>query len=275
MGIASFATPQARTDPPSTNVIQVTLVAERESIAPGHESWVGIRFQLAKGWHIYWINPGDSGDPPRVQWRLPPGFKAGPLQWPHPERLVTKYAVDYGYADEVMLLAPIRAPAKLAARNKVEFAATVKWVVCREVCLPGKTEVALSLPVTPRAASQPAGSFEDARKRVPERAPARWRARALAEQNEFVLAIEAGEPITSAVFFPLQPRQIENTAEQTASAQPRGIELRLRKSEQLLRPIARLQGVLVLPSGKSYLIDAPVTVAGNTTPTEQKSRKKS
>lgn len=247
---------------PTAPVIHVSLLAESQSIAPGQQFWVGVRFQMEKGWHIYWINPGDSGEPPRVQWRLPAGFQAGDFQWPHPERLVTKYSTDYGYADQMLLLAPIRPPAELAPGGKAELAGTVRWVVCREVCIPGKTEVALSLPVKRSVAPQPNKLFDDARTRIPQPAPARWRARARAEKNEFVLSIETGQPIAQAEFFPLQPQQIENAAPQPASALPRGVRLRLKKSEQLLKPIANLKGVIVLPSGKAYVMDAPVTGAG-------------
>src|SRR5215469_1213783 len=34
---------------------------------------LGVHFTLEKGWHIYWINPGDSGQPPSFKWILPPG----------------------------------------------------------------------------------------------------------------------------------------------------------------------------------------------------------
>lgn len=249
---------------PTASVIHVSLLAEPESIAPSQKFWVGVQFHMEKGWHIYWINPGDSGEPPRVQWRLPAGFQAGEFQWPHPERLVTKYSTDYGYADQMLLLAPIRPPAGLAPGGKAELAGTVKWVVCREVCIPGKTEVALSLPVkqTQSAAPQPNKLFEDARKRIPQPAPANWRTHARAEKNEFVLSLETGQPIAHAEFFPFEPQQIENAAPQSASALPRGVQLRLKKSGQLLKPIADLKGVIVFPSGKAYVIDAPVTGAG-------------
>ncbi len=246
---------------PSANVIHVALLGEQDSIAPGQEFWVGIQFRMDQGWHIYWVNPGDSGEPPRVQWRLPAGFQAGELQWPHPERLVTKYSTDYGYAGQMLLLAPIRSPASLAPGGKAQLAGTVKWVVCREVCIPGKTEVALSLPVQRGATPQPSRLFEEARKRIPQPAPAHWRARARAEKDAFLLSLETGQPMAQAAFFPLQPQQIENAAPQAASALPRGVRLRLKKSEQLLKPIANLKGVIVLPSGKAYVIDAPVVGA--------------
>ena len=248
---------------PTTPVIHVSLVAETDSIAPGHPFWVAVRFHMEKGWHIYWTNPGDSGEPPRVQWKLPAGFQAGELQWPHPERLTTKYSTDYGYADEMLLLAALHPPTSLAPGGKAELAGTVKWVVCREVCIPGKTEVSLSPPVKAGAAGKSSRLFDDARKRLPQPAPAGWRIRARSEKDEFVLSIETGQRLARAEFFPLEAQQIENAAPQTAAALPRGLRLRLKKSEQLLKPIANLKGVIVFPSGKAYVIEAPVTGAGN------------
>ena len=48
----------------------VELISENQSIAIGHPFYLGLHFQLEKGWHIYWVNPGDSGEPPRVTWQL-------------------------------------------------------------------------------------------------------------------------------------------------------------------------------------------------------------
>jgi len=274
VGLAALATPPARAQLPTAPVIHVSLLGEQDSIAPGREFWVAVQFRMEKGWHIYWINPGDSGEPPRVQWRLPAGFQAGEWQWPHPERLVTKYSTDYGYAGQMLLLAPMRPPAGLAPGGKAELAGTVKWVVCREVCIPGKSDVALSLPVRHGAAPRPSKLFEDARKRIPRPAPAQWRVRARAEKDAFVLTIETGQPIAQAEFYPLQGQQIENAAPQAVSALRRGVRLRLKKSEQLLKPIANLKGVIVLPSGRAYVIDAPVAGSGSPGPRKKDSSKK-
>ena len=67
--------------------VNVSLVSEFASLQPGKPAWVGLRFQLEKGWHVYWANPGDSGEPPKVEWQLPPGFKAGDLQFPFPHQI--------------------------------------------------------------------------------------------------------------------------------------------------------------------------------------------
>src|ERR1700730_10868013 len=129
----------------------VDLVAENQSIAPGRQNYFGLNFQLEKGWHIYWINPGDSGQPPRVQWHLPYGLSAGEIEWPAPRRLGTSAIVDFGYDGAVMLLVPVRASSALPANKTVRIVAELSVLVCREICVPGKTQISLSLPIESRA----------------------------------------------------------------------------------------------------------------------------
>src|ERR1700730_8278961 len=71
------------------------LIAENQWVTPGHEFFLGLHFQLEKGWHIYWVNPGDSGEPPRVQWQLPSDLRPGVIEWPAPQRLGTGTVIDY------------------------------------------------------------------------------------------------------------------------------------------------------------------------------------
>jgi len=64
---------------------KLELVSETSSIEPGHDFTVGLHFELERGWHIYWKNPGDSGEPPNVTWQLPAGIGAGEIEWPRRE----------------------------------------------------------------------------------------------------------------------------------------------------------------------------------------------
>src|SRR4051794_9573989 len=86
---------------------RVSLLSEDASIAPGGTQWLGLRFELEPGWHIYWTNPGDSGEPPKVTWHLPNGVQAGELQFPPPQRIQDHGLVDYGYEGDVVLLSKI------------------------------------------------------------------------------------------------------------------------------------------------------------------------
>lgn len=75
--LASSLAARVSTSSVSSLHARTELIAEKDFIEPGQDSWVGLHFELESGWHIYWINPGDSGEPPRVQWHLPAGFQAG------------------------------------------------------------------------------------------------------------------------------------------------------------------------------------------------------
>ena len=49
------------------------LVELGSAIAPGGTQVVGLGLSLEEHWHVYWINAGDSGEPPKVAWTLPAG----------------------------------------------------------------------------------------------------------------------------------------------------------------------------------------------------------
>lgn len=236
------------------------LIAEKQSLAPGQTFYVGLHFQLEKGWHIYWINPGDSGEPPRVKWHLPAGITAGAIEWPTPHRLGTSTIVDFGYEDAVTLLVPFTSDAALPQAPAL-IAADVKVLVCREVCIPGAAQLSLTLPVKSLApASDPhtVEYFTAARNSLPHPAPINWKMSVAESTDSFVLTANLGHPITQAVFLPLAESQIANSAQQKLLPSAAGFRLTLRKSDQLIKPLDHLKGVLVLSGGRGYIIDVPV-----------------
>lgn len=234
------------------------LVAENQWIAAGHDFYLGLHFQLEKGWHIYWINPGDSGEPPRVKWQLPVGLAAGAIEWPTPRRLGTPTIVDFGYEDEVTLIVPMLAESSLASQQAVQFGAEVKVLVCREICIPDKVQLSLTLPVKSQAPPPDARTsnlFAAARKSLPQPAPRNWKFTVDDARDSFVFSANVGRQITQAIFFPIAESQIDNAAPQKLQPVATGFHLTLRKSDQLRKPIERLKGVLVLSAGRAYLID--------------------
>src|SRR5689334_22207651 len=122
---------------------QLSLISEQVSGDPNTSKWIGLRFQLEPGWHVYWTNPGDSGEPPKVMWHLPEGVTVGDLQFPTPQRIPDHGLMDYGYEGQVVLLSKLTMPANSASK-KVEVGADVRYLVCREVCVPGKAQLSLS-----------------------------------------------------------------------------------------------------------------------------------
>ena len=129
--------------------VKANFLADVDAVAPGQPFRLGVELTMKEKWHTYWIFSGDAGLPIEVEWQLPAGVVAGPLQWPLPNKFEEQgELVVYGYADEVLLMAEATAPQALAAGDTLHLAAEVSWLVCRELCIPGEASLALALPVT-------------------------------------------------------------------------------------------------------------------------------
>jgi DsbC/DsbD-like thiol-disulfide interchange protein len=265
---------------------KVELVAEKGAVAPGETAWLGLHFVLDPGWHIYWQNPGDSGEPPRVQWNLLAGFRVGSIEWPAPQRLGSGTVIDFGYSGETLLMIPLAIPANAAPGAQEKLTATAKWLVCREICIPDRALLSLTMEIVTRpshaGSKLPPGTaplppsaaqalFARFRKLVPAAVPSNWNVKAISEGGDLILSVESGNPVEHAAFYPFLPDPIENSAPQAAIRLAKGVQLTLHKSDQQVKPVAILKGVLVLgdpensasgSGGGSYRITVPVRHAG-------------
>jgi DsbC/DsbD-like thiol-disulfide interchange protein len=240
---------------------KVNLIAEDSSLQPGRTAWIGLLFDLEKGWHIYWVNPGDSGQPPKIQWQLPPGFRAGGIRWPVPMRLSTGTLVDYGYEGRVLLPLELQVPADYKPAAATTLAANVSYLICREVCIPAKATASLNIPMkggTPSDANARRELFRTARERLPKPLPAGAKATVTDAGKNLVLSVDTGSQQAKAAFFPLEEEQIDNSAPQSVAGSARGVRITLKKSDQLTKPPAVLKGVVVLDSDHAFEIAAPI-----------------
>src|SRR5258708_10441816 len=121
-----------------TEHVEAQLVADRSAAQPGKPVLVGLRLRMEPQWHTYWRNPGDSGLPTRIQWLLPEGWKAGEIQWPYPQLLPVGPLMNYGYEDEVVLLAELTPPASATA-GTFPIKARAEWLGLQDNCLPEKS----------------------------------------------------------------------------------------------------------------------------------------
>jgi thiol:disulfide interchange protein/DsbC/DsbD-like thiol-disulfide interchange protein len=203
--------------------VEASLLAEPATVAPGQTFRAGLRLKLEPHWHVYWKNPGDAGLPVSISWTLPEGAVAGPILWPYPSPIEIPPLMDYGYHDEVLFPFDITAPAKAPAGGRLELKAKAKWLVCKEICLPGSAELALSVPVGAAGAPVPAHAalFASARAALPL-ATSGWTFSAQDHDSILLLiatppaGTPAASPFTAAAFsfFPDIPDLIEYAAPQ-------------------------------------------------------------
>ena len=230
--------------------VTVSLISDAVSIEPGSIFWVGLRQRIASGWHTYWINPGDSGEPPSIEWKLPEGFVAGAIVWPRPEHLPVGPFMSFGYEREVVLPIQMTAPASLAVGTGVTLRGHASWLVCEKICIPEEDDIALSLPVAagPPAPSTTAPAVEQARRLVPTPSP--WTASLSATPETVSIRIAApdlaAEQIAGAWFFPMRWGVIDHAASQTVAVDRRGITLRAARGQLPQGTASDVDGVLVI-----------------------------
>ncbi|HXA96568.1 MAG TPA: thioredoxin family protein [Candidatus Dormibacteraeota bacterium] len=230
--------------------VSVALINEAASIEPGAPLWVGLRQRIAPGWHTYWLNPGDSGEPPTIEWRLSPGWEAGPLVWPRPERIPVGPVMSYGYSDEVVLLTRLTAPASLTPGTPITLRGHASWLVCEKICIPEEADVALTLPVIAAKAGDGPGAaaVEHARRAVPSPSP--WPVSLEATTETVTLQVAApglvADRIAEVWFFPSRWGVIDHAAPQMVTVGERGITLQTARGQLGAAVDTPVDGVLVV-----------------------------
>jgi DsbC/DsbD-like thiol-disulfide interchange protein len=248
--------------------VKVELLPELTAVQPGASVTVGFHFRMQRGWHIYWKNPGDSGQAPSITWTLPDGFTAGDILWPVPQVIPLNSLADYGYTSEVLLMVPIQCPPNLKPGHFVRLSAHLRWLVCNEICIPGDTSLNLRFLIHKHKSSTKSRNeylFQAARRGQPLDFPENWQVDGSLGKKEFRVRVATDEPLSktaTAAFIPLQQNLIEDAAAQVFHAAGSSFQLTLKKSDQLTGDVKTLEGLLVVKdkkSSKGYNVTIPIS----------------
>jgi len=121
---------------------RVRLISARATLAEASTLRLGLQFDLAPDWKIYWRTPGDAGYPPRIDWTGSQGLGEVSFRWPAPHRFVLAGLQNYGYQGEVVL--PIDASLIVPGRA-ISLKARVEFLACAKLCVPQEAELSLDL----------------------------------------------------------------------------------------------------------------------------------
>ncbi|MBI1777254.1 MAG: thioredoxin family protein [Proteobacteria bacterium] len=148
---------------------QVRLIAATTAVGELASLRLGLEFQLAPGWKTYWRTPGDAGYAPRLDWSGSENLAEVLLKWPLPERFSLFGLETLGYEGTPVLpvIATLREPGR-----KLDLTLKLDWLVCKEVCIPMTSSLALVLPAGPAKASAEAHEIDRFNARVPSPATA-------------------------------------------------------------------------------------------------------
>ncbi len=230
---------------------QAAAVTDAAAIAPGQSFTVALALTMPRDAYVYWRNPGDAGLPTTIRWSLPEGFEAGEIEWPLPEIFDEPPLRSFGYKNGVLLPVRIQAPERLDPENgRVELRFRADWLICREACVPGGADLAVTLPVAeaPRPDAEGARRIAAARAKVPPAAEG-WTGRMEMDERTLTLSFTPPEDFrlparASVVFLPYREGVVEPAAAQRLRRANAGFELALTRDVMRVDPGDALRGAL-------------------------------
>jgi thiol:disulfide interchange protein len=235
--------------------------------SPSGNTDIALVLQLEAGWHVYWVNAGDSGEPPSVEWIIPAGITIGPMQFLTPKRLPLGPLMDFGYEGTAIFpfalqtheLPPIAEASAVTKDSGTHVQAHVRWLVCREVCVPGKAFLGVNLPQSATPETQASENLiASAIKAEPAALPPGDSVQVSASRDHLALIITSGQREDSAEFYPLDEDALRNAADQIVVPNSKGALLKLERGDISDTIPKRLKGILKLNGNRAYLVDAPV-----------------
>jgi thiol:disulfide interchange protein DsbD len=249
--LASAAPPEA-----GTEHVQARLVSSQAAVAPGQRFTVALEQQINPHWHTYWVNPGDSGQATTIAWT---GAQAGAIQWPTPAIQAIGPIVNYGYEGRAALLVELTVPADAKPGARFQPGAEVKWLVCKDVCIPEQVSLGLDLPVAEQAKAGPdAPQIAEWQRAIPKPAPFAVQLKPAA-QGVQLSGSTAG--VSKAYFFADTWGAVAHSAPQALKAEGGGWALDIPAGDEPVKAGQPLSGVLVLTTAtgeQAWTISAPV-----------------
>ena len=207
----------------STPQVRAELVAHApDGVQTGKTFWLGLQLQHTREWHTYWRNPGDSGLPTQLEFKLLPGLEVGPVLWPLPQKLSAGTLTNYGFENDALLAVAVKVTSAYRApmNGQLPVQLHANWLVCRLECIPQEGDFALQLP-TQSSFAPHAKAFASLIEHQPSQLAASQKAARF--EGDFLVAAVEGLPANwvgqKLSIFPTEPELLESSTDQHALAE--------------------------------------------------------
>jgi thiol:disulfide interchange protein DsbD len=127
-----------------------------QTIENSGKIFLALNFKNYPEWHTYWKNPGDAGLALSVLfYKKNKEIKVEASEWPIPKKFVEpgdQWA--FGYSGEYTLFYELKKDFQNQNFGK-EITAKLKWLVCKNICVPGSLEIPFTVSRNGLKASNP------------------------------------------------------------------------------------------------------------------------
>ena len=242
--------------------VKASLVAPEASVQPGRPFTVALRMEHEPHWHSYWLNAG-TGYPTQLTWQLPAGWSAGEIQWPTPILIKDSHGTvtGHGYDGVLYLQVLLTPPANAPTGRSETLKAAAHWLMCADICIPGKQDVSITLPISAEAPRPDAAvQAEIAKMPMPHDAQG-WKVAAVRGEKAVTLHVAGEEEIGDPHFYS-EREFIQYDSPQTVAGQGKRSTLQLPLAEDPQIP-ERLVGLLAYEDAdgkyRGLEVDVPFT----------------
>lgn len=142
---------------------QASIITHSDFYDQQDKILLGLRLRLNPGWHTYWVNPGEAGDPATIEIQIngKDQKSLATIEWPVPQILSENNLTSYIYKNEIIL--PFYLPIPKQDHSKaLTLAITANWLVCADVCVPEEGKFVINLPRGQENVSKEANLLQNA-----------------------------------------------------------------------------------------------------------------
>lgn len=125
--------------------VTISATTEFNEVFPGDFGILAIEFEVQEGWHTYWPGISDSGYGIKLKIITSDEITLDEPIWPTPQRYLQPGDIlDHVYDGTIMVLVPFHIAKQTNPDDIVLFDIDAEFLVCAEVCLPGKANTSTS-----------------------------------------------------------------------------------------------------------------------------------
>lgn len=218
----------AESESVDTGKVVASLVSSNDSAAPGETIELALRTILDVGWHTYWRNPGDSGEPVQLDWQLPEGWEAGDITWPLPMTLPTGPIINYGFEGAPLFPVSVTVPETAEPGSVQTLTLDFYYLVCADICIPENGSATINMPIG-ESTKDPRWDIliQDAIDTAPKPAPIS--AAIMQDGDEAILTLDnlpEGD-FSNSYFFPFDQGIVAHSEPQNVTIGSDGVQIRV------------------------------------------------
>ncbi|GAB5466463.1 MAG: hypothetical protein Kapaf2KO_18990 [Candidatus Kapaibacteriales bacterium] len=145
--LASAFITRADTTDEKPKLEKLNVYYPEKGVVPNTDFSIILEFILNKGSHTYWVNPGDSGMPPAIDFKIPPVVTIQSIRYQNPSANGDSDVIDYGYTDTMRAIARFSLIEGYKGID-IPISINASILVCKDICVPAKANKKIAVPIS-------------------------------------------------------------------------------------------------------------------------------